>query len=303
MEYQVVCEGLRFPEGPVWMRDGSIVLVEIESGDITRVHPDGRKERVAHTGGGPNGAAIGPDGRLYVCNNGGFAWSEFDGGLAPGQQPDDYSGGRIEAVDLATGAVEVLYDSCEGESLRGPNDIVFDAHGGFYFTDLGKSHETSHDAGGLFYALPDGSSIRRMTRVSSPNGCGLSPDGKTLYVAQTLERNILAFDLTAPGEAQPPAGFFPVRVITSFPGRQLLDSMAITADGHICMATIIEDAGIAQVDPATGKAQLTPFPDTFVTNICFGGEDMKDAWITLSATGRLVRMRWDRAGLRLNHYA
>lgn len=303
MDYQVVCEGLRFPEGPVWMKDGSVIVVEIESGDVTRVHPDGRKEKIAHVGGGPNGAAIGPDGRLYVCNNGGFAWSEVDGGLAPGHQPADYSGGRIEAIDLQTGVIERLYESCEGEALRGPNDIVFDAHGGFYFTDLGKSHETSHDTGALYYALPDGSSIKRMTRISSPNGCGLSPDGKTLYVAQTLERNILAFDIMAPGEAAPPQGFFPGRVITSFPGRQLLDSMAITADGHVCIATIIQDSGIAEIDPQTGMSELFPFPDGFVTNICFGGNDMQDAWITLSATGQLIKTRWGRPGLRLEYYA
>ena len=72
-----VATGLRFPEGPVAMPDGSVILVEIESQHLTRVKPGGAIERIAHLGGGPNGAAIGPDGRAYICNNGGF---DFDRG-------------------------------------------------------------------------------------------------------------------------------------------------------------------------------------------------------------------------------
>src|SRR5260221_8728160 len=66
-----VTSGLQFPEGPVAMNDGSVLVVEITRGTLTRVRPNGAKEVVAETGGGPNGAAIGPDGKVYICNNGG----------------------------------------------------------------------------------------------------------------------------------------------------------------------------------------------------------------------------------------
>ena len=69
-----IAHGLRFPEGPIAMPDGSVVLVEIERQTLSRVHPNGEVSVVAALGGGPNGAAIGPDGRCYVCNNGGFEW-------------------------------------------------------------------------------------------------------------------------------------------------------------------------------------------------------------------------------------
>ena len=128
--WRILAHGLRFPEGPVAMADGSVILVEIARGTVTRVVPDGTTSVVATTGGGPNGAAIGPDGALYVCNNGGFAWRTVAGLLCPGQQPPDYEGGRIERVDLKTGAVRVLYERCDGLPLRGPNDIVFDTNGG-----------------------------------------------------------------------------------------------------------------------------------------------------------------------------
>ena len=69
---RVLATDLEFPEGPVVMPDGSVVLVEIRGQRLTRVYPDGRKEIVAKIPGGPNGAALGPDGKVYICNNGGF---------------------------------------------------------------------------------------------------------------------------------------------------------------------------------------------------------------------------------------
>ena len=127
--------GLAFPEGPIAMPDGSVLLVEIKRGSLTRVCADGTVEIVAQIGGGPNGAAIGPDGRCYLCNNGGFEWHDRNGLLLPGDQPADYSGGRIEAVDLDTGEVEVIYTHCDDKPLRGPNDLVFDAHGKTWVVD------------------------------------------------------------------------------------------------------------------------------------------------------------------------
>ena len=148
MKYRTITHGLLFPEGPIAMPDGSVLLVEIARGTLTRVYPDGRREIVADTGGGPNGAAIGPDGKCYICNNGGFRFQvEANGNRRPVAQSDDYVSGRIERVDLETGGVEVLYDACDGRPLRGPNDIVFARDGGFWFTDLGKARDREMDRG------------------------------------------------------------------------------------------------------------------------------------------------------------
>src|SRR5947199_171133 len=181
-EMREVTSGLQFPEGPVALADGSVLVVAIKRGTLTRVAPDGGQTVVALTGGGPNGAAIGPDGGVYVCNNGGFEWHELGGLLVPGNQPRDYSGGRIQRVDLATGRVEDLYTACDGRALRGPNDIVFDASGGFWFTDHGKMRERDRDRTGVFYARADGSLIREaIFPLDAPNGIGLSPDGHRLH--------------------------------------------------------------------------------------------------------------------------
>src|SRR2546421_6707839 len=135
---RLVTDGLGFPEGPIALSDGSVVVVEIKTGNLTRVVPDGKKDVIAHLGGGPNGAAIGPDGKVYVCNNGGFEWTEVMGMQIPGHQPHDYIGGRIPRGDLDTGEFEDGYTGCHGNPPRGPNDIVFDSRGGVRCPDPGQ---------------------------------------------------------------------------------------------------------------------------------------------------------------------
>jgi len=303
MDIELVVEGLKFPEGPIAMADGSVILTEIERGVLTRVTPDGRKSTVAECGGGPNGAAIGPDGAIWVTNNGGsFQWLKQNGLTIPGPTPPGHKGGSIQRVDIASGKVETIYETCDGRPLFGPNDLVFDRQGGIWFTDHGRGTPTGRDFGGLYYALTDGSKIvRGRDHLISPNGVGLSPDETTAYVADTQLGRLWAFDIAAPGELAPPAGFAPGRVVCNLPGFQLLDSLAVEAGGKVCVATII-NGGITAFD-ADGATEHFPFPDLVVTNICFGGADMRDAWVTCSSTGKLYKCRWPRPGLKLNFNA
>ena len=150
-EVRIVATGLRFPEGPVAMADGSVILGEIAGGAVTRIAPDGAKTAIGNAGGGPNGVATGPDGALYVCNNGGNEYAH--GGFLSTGPARDYQGGYIQRIDPVTGAARVLYRECGGHKLSAPNDIVFDRHGGFYFTDLGKRYARQRDHGGVYYAL------------------------------------------------------------------------------------------------------------------------------------------------------
>jgi len=302
-DIRVIATGLSFPEGPVAMADGSIVLVEIERQTVSRVRPDGRVEVLAHTGGGPNGMAVGPDGAFYICNNGGFGWQLVHGLLRPAVQASDYTSGRIERVDPATGKVEVLYDSCNGHKLRGPNDIVFDAHRGCYFSDLGKSRVRDRDHGGLYYALADGSKIVEVAYpILTPNGVGLSPDGSVVYVAETETARLWAFDVVAPGVVRkrpfpsPHGG----RLVAGLGGYQRFDSLAVDAGGNICVATLMTGA-VTSIAPDGRIVRQVTMPDPVTTNICFGGTDMRTAFVTLSGTGKLVALEWPEAGLRLNY--
>ena len=300
MDIELVAEGLQFPEGPIAMADGSVVLVEIRRGTLTRVTPDGQRQTIADLGGGPNGAAIGPDGAVYVCNNGGsFGWQDSPDVHMPGETISDYGGGSIQRVDLTTGAATTLYDSCDDKPLNGPNDIVFDDQGGFWFTCFGQSDGEVRRLGGLYYAKADGSKITRWRGEQiSPNGVGLSPDQTTVYWADSMLQRLWALDLTGPGQPVPAQGFNAGRVLVNLPDVQWFDSLAVEESGRICVATLF-NGGITIVHDLSGDCEHIAFPDAVTTNICFGGPDMRDAWITCSSTGKLYKCRWPRPGLRL----
>lgn len=303
-----VTSGLKFPEGPVALNDGSVLVVEITRGTLTCVRPNGAKEVVAETGGGPNGAAVGPDGKVYVCNNGGLRFTA-DGHPTDGV-PDDYTGGYIQRVDLDSGKVEVLYRECNGHRLRGPNDLVFDAQGGFWFSDFGKVQERQRDRTALYYAKTDGSLIKEVVfPIDGPNGIGLAPGDTHLYAAQTFEGRVWAWKIAAPGELAPAeigeggpllAGPGGGKLLAGLPGYQLLDSLAVDSAGNVCVATLI-NGGITVISPDGALVEFVPTGDPLTTNICFGGPDLRTAYITLSASGRLVAMDWPRPGLKL-HY-
>ncbi len=303
-EHKILAEGLRFPEGPVACADGSVVLVEIERGTITRVAADGTVSIVCETGGGPNGLAAGPDGALYLCNNGGFQFQETDGinRVKPGV-PHGYAGGSIDRIDPATGRREVLYTRCGDHLLVGPNDIVFDTHGGFYFTDFGKLYPRFRMNGGLYYAMADGS---RIVEVAYPllmaNGVGLSPDGATVYVAETESGRLWAFDLTAPGVAPRHSDMAPHggRLVCGLGGHQRLDSLAVDTDGNIHVATLTTGA-ISVVAPDGRLIEQIMTGDPVTTNVCFGGPDRRTAYATLSGFGQLVSWQSAYTGTPLAH--
>ena len=301
MDVTVMTQGLAFPEGPVALSDGAVLVVEIQRGTLTRVAEDGTQSIVAELGGGPNGAALGPDGHCYICNNGGFEWHKGrDGRVFPGEQPANYTGGRIERVDLKTGAVETLYEACNGERLKGPNDLVFDQTGGFWFTDHGKTSSRTRDRTGVFYAAADGSRIEEVIfPMEAPNGIGLSPDEKTLYVAETPTGRLWAYAIASPGALDVDV---PRRMLAQRPDFHMFDSLAVDASGNVCVATLIT-GGITSHSPDGSAVEFFAMPDVLTTNIAFGGEDLQTAYITLSSTGKLIKATWPTPGLRLNFQA
>src|SRR3954466_13891568 len=302
-EIRVLTTGLRFPEGPVAMADGSVILGEIAGSAVTRVAPDGSKSAIGSAGGGPNGLARGPDGALYLCNNGGNEYAE--GGFLSTGPSKDYQCGYIQRIDPRTGETRILHSQCNGHKLSAPNDIVFDRQGGFYFTDLGKRYKHHRDNGGLYYALPDGSSVTELVYpIVTPNGVGLSPDEKTVYVADTETSRIYGWDIVSPGQVkhEPFPAPYGGRCVCGLPGFQRFDSLAVQANGDICVATLVTGY-ITVISPGGQVVRQVKMPDVYPTNICFGGPDLRTAYITLSASGQLAAMQWPEPGLKLNFMA
>ncbi|WP_422003204.1 di-heme-cytochrome C peroxidase [Reyranella sp.] len=328
----VVCQGLGFSEGPIALPDGSVLLVDIRKQCLTRVLPDGSQVVVAKIPGGPNGAAFGPDGRLYICNNGGFEWQQFP--LPGGQvislgerQAKDYAGGSVQVLDLSTGRLETLYTDCaigtemgglrarvprevpSPSRLRGPDDLVFDSSGGFWFADFGKSRGRDKDITGIYYAHTDGSYIReKIFPLDGPNGIALSPAGDRLYVSLTFRRQLLYWELDRPGSIRPnPATVDGAYVLNAaMPGD--LDSIKVDSEGNVHAVTILPsntplcNGGITVVSPSgeiverfelavPGKAMPMP------SNLCWGGPDGRTAWITGGGSDVLLRVRTSVAGL------
>jgi gluconolactonase len=304
LEFSVIGSDLGCPEGPVICDDGSVLTVDIDSGRILRITESG-VAAVATTGGGPNGLAIGPDGLGYVANNGGFLWTEFGGIRLPmdlathSNEPPDFAGGWIEKVDLNSGEVTVLARSCGTKRLTGPNDLIFDEVGGLWFTDHGKLRATNVDRGGLYY-LPPGGEVQEIAYpLLGPNGVGLSPDCRRVYVAETMTGRVWAWDLAGPGELRSAAASLAVPhggtciVATPF----TLDSLAVEADGRIVIGGIGD--GLVVVTPDGQEVDVHPIPGDVTTNIAFGGTDHRRAVITLSGSGRVAETTWPRPGLQL----
>ena len=292
MAPHVLTDGLQFPEGPVWEPNGTLYVTEIIGGRITAIAPNGTKRTFAETSGAPNGAALGPDGYLYVTNNG-------------GKNP-----GYIQRIDTH-GKVETLYDRCDGQPFHGPNDLVMDTHGGFYFTDPGPLTREGTKFGHLYYARRDGSSVKRMQYLFLlPNGIALTPDDTTLIVLESLTSRVWAIPIESPGVlGQVDAGArsgspraWPISaLLTTVPQPAAPDGMCVDATGNLLICA--HNSGVVSVHAPDGKplSQIA-VEDRRLTNCCFGDADLQTLYVTESGLGRVVTVRWERPGLRLHDH-
>ena len=217
-EKRVVAEGLRFPEGPAFDEHGNLFVVEIAGGQVSKIAADGAVSVFAKTGGGPNGSNFGPDGNLYVCNNGGFP--------SPDREREP---GRIECI-TPDGQVSVLISEIDGQPLASPNDLGFDEHGNFYYTDPvwgAGGVEGAPSAGSVCFRGANGEDRRLHTGFAFPNGIGVSPDGKTLIVCESMTFKLQAFEILEPGVLGEPREF-------GFLGEGAIpDGFAFDAEGNI----------------------------------------------------------------------
>lgn len=300
IKLDIFAEELAFPEGPIALKDGSVLVVEVRGRCLKRIYPNGDTKIIALVDGAPNGAALGPHGVVYLANNGGMSWEEHDGLIAPGPQPADSVGGKIQTVS-PEGEVRDLYTHYEDGPILAPNDIILDGHGGFYFTDHGQRRAHEMDLGSLSYGLLDGSMVKRLVSpLFTPNGVGLSPDGKRVYVSETITGRVWWWEVNAPGIVARAGDNQGAHLLIGLGGFTYFDSLAVDAEGNVSVATMPK-GGITTISPQGEVIDFVAVPlhDPTVTNICFGGEDFTTAFITASGTGRLYQAKWPRQGLQL----
>jgi gluconolactonase len=293
-DIDVVASNLGFIEGPV-VRDGAIYLCDIKGGVIWRIS-ENDKVVVADVGGGPNGLAFGPDGLLYVANNGGaMRWEKVgETTLSHGFETQGYDS-RIERVDLSTSKVERIIDQINGRKFEAIDDLVFDPRGGFWFTDLGRDGHHHRTYGGVYWSDGTQNHCRELAYPlpMGANGIGLAPDSTKLYATEYGAGRLWVWDTNAPGELErsgdaPHGG----RLLWQAPDAHLLDSLAVAPNGNIFIAN--QPGGVFSVISPQGVhlADLH-MPEHFPTNLCFDPDLPNVAFVTLSSTGSLARIQWD----------
>jgi gluconolactonase len=295
--WRVVAADLAFPEGPVPLADGSVLVSEMAAGRITRVRPDGTSVLVADVGGGPNGIAVLPDGDLVICQGGGSGWSV---------RPWPYPGPG--AVDLylptgppampvpvqllrvtAAGVTSTLHTHDDrGEPLKKPSDVVVDRHGGVYVTDFGGLQGRTRALAGVLHAPPGGALREIVFPAELANGIALAPDESELYVTETRTRRVWGFELVAPGRV----GAW--RSVATIPaggpiGFGSADGCCVDAEGNIVVATIGR-GGVTIVSPVGDIVAEAPLDDPMPTNAAFGGPDGTTIFVTCGSSGRLMAL-------------
>jgi gluconolactonase len=284
---EVVATGLDMPEGPCLDSDGQLYVVEIGAGFVTRIDVDsGVIDRRFTTGGGPNGCALGPDGNLYISNN---------GGVEKGTEFVDVTGhhgpGRVERCSTADGSVSEVCRASRERTLSGPNDVAFDNEGYMWFTDPG--HGDLKEARGIIYrSSTDGKDVREVASgYQYPNGLAFTANGDTLLIAETGSRTIWKHEVKD-------AGLGERQLFAKLPRGAGPDGFCLDSAGNVIVAGAF--AGQVFVFDSDGVlVEQFEVEDKLVTNVAFGGSTFKQLFITLTHLGQLVTRDWPVPGLAL----
>jgi len=266
---ELIKEGFNGTEGPVALPDGNLVFTETQGNRITRIAPDGSISTFLENSNGSNGLAISPDGEVYAV------------------QVKDPQVGIVYPASSA----RVLAVRYEGAAFGRPNDIVLDRKGGVYFTDSGvnppapgappapqPAEKPAKPA--VYYISNEGALTRLAADIERPNGIQLSPDEKTLYVANTFGENVLAYDILGEGKVGQRRNFARLEGYrkTETGGTSGADGLAVDAEGRVYVATTVGIEVFTNKGEALGIIALPKAPQ----NIAFAGPGKK----TLYAVGR-----------------
>jgi gluconolactonase len=255
-----VAHGFRFTEGPVWSRDGYLLFSDVPGGKILKHVPDGDTGVYREASNGAAGNAFDAQGRLYTCET---------------------HTRRVTRTDKK-GRIEVLADKWDGKRLNAPNDIVVSKSDHVYFTDpaFGKQADTRElDFYGVYHITPKGQLSVIAKPAGRPNGITLSPNGRILYVANSDERNIRAYDVDREGAVSNER--VAVSNIDGVP-----DGIRTDEKGNLYVAA----KGIAVYSPDGKLLSTIPVAET-PSNCTFGDPDLQTLYITARTSVYRVRLK------------
>lgn len=270
---ETVREGFTFTEGPAWDPAGSLYFTDIPNTTIHRLDADDQLSTFTKESGTANGLMVVADGRMLAC--------QMDG--------------QVVAYDLKSGESKVLASKFEGKRFNAPNDLVIDKAGGIYFTDplFRAPTPLPQTIQAVYYISKSGSVSRVTDHIAAPNGIGLSPDGKKLYVIPSRQSEMLVYDVSSPGKLTGGKTFCRLTQPAGKDGTGG-DGMAMDVKGNLYITT---NLGVEIFDPAGKKLGLVKFPKQ-PANVTFAGKDRKTMYVT--ARQGLYRVRMPIAGLPPN---
>ncbi len=279
-----LAEGFRWSEGPVWRpREGDLIFSDVPANTAYRwregrgvdvfLSPSGNTGVEANPSGeGSNGLMLDAQGRLVLCQ---------------------HSDRRISHLAADGHGFETIVDRCDGKRFNSPNDLCFDRAGNLFFTDppYGLGREATAELGfnGVFRRAADGTVTVLARDLDRPNGIALSPDQKTLYVANSGDRPgmrtyLMAYTLNADGTVASGRVLFDAEPLRAKLGGGLMDGLKVDARGNIWATG---PGGVLILSPE-GKHLGTILTGTSTANCCFGGADGATLYIT--ANNLLLRV-------------
>jgi gluconolactonase len=260
-ELEQVAEGFTFTEGPVWLPSNELLFTDIPADSIVQA-PNAVFRKPS---GKANGLILDAEGRLIACEH----WNR-----------------RVTRTEK-DGTITVLADAFEGKKFNSPNDAIVRSDGVIFFTDPPyglEDREQEIPVQGVYAILAEGKVIRVADDFIKPNGIGLSPDEKTLYVADTEGAHIRAFDVADDATLSNGRVFCELK----WP-----DGMTVDATGNVwCTA----EGGVEVFSPAGDRLTVVKTPAT-PANCAFGGEDFRTLYIT--AVDKVYKIRTAVEGRRL----
>ena len=264
VKIEQLVKNLDYTEGPAWSaKDGYLIFSDTPADRLMQWVPGHEVAVFRDDAHGPAGNAFDADGRLYTCET---------------------RTRRVTRTDKK-GAIEVLAERWDGKRLNAPNDIVVSRSGHAYFTDPAFGEQQDHrelDFYGVYHIPPKGPMKLVAKPAGRPNGIALSPNGRILYVVNSDERNVRAYDLDKNGDASNERV-----VLSGF--KQVPGGIRTDEKSNLYVAT-----GAIEIFDPEGKPLHTVEMHERVSNCGFGEPDLHTLFVTAAAT--IYRLRLDVKG-------